>query len=74
MNIIPLITEDPSHSALHIGYKEEYKQEAMNTKFLVLQSYNNTIWKNHFEQMIPKSNGACYAVSSTVHISKINTL
>jgi len=70
---MPLITEDPSHSALHIGYKKEYKQEAMNTKFHVLLSYNNTNWKNHFEQMISKSNGACYAVSSTVHISKSNT-
>jgi len=67
------IKQNPSHSTVHIGYEEEYKQETMNTKFPGLQSYNKNR-KNHFEQIISKSNGACYAVSSELHISKNNTL
>jgi len=41
MNIMKFITQNPSHSILHVAYKEEYKQqETMNTKFLGLKIYN----------------------------------
>ena len=73
INIMKFLIQYPPHSALHKGNNEEYKQETRNTKFLCLKIYNKN-WKNHFEQMISKSNGACYAISSTVHISKNNTL
>ena len=43
------------------------------TKVLGLKIDNKINWKNHFEHMIPKINGACHAVRSMVHISKSNT-
>ena len=45
----------------------------MNTEFLGLQIDKRINWKNDIEQMIPKLSGACYAISSMVHISNINT-
>ena len=41
-----------SHSTLHIGYKEKYVEETVNTKFLGLQIDNHINWKNHTEQII----------------------
>ena len=35
-NIMKFITMDSSPSTLHIGYKEKYLEEAVNTKFLGL--------------------------------------
>ena len=67
------ITKNSSHSTLHIGYKEKYIEETVNTKCLGLQIDNHIHWKNHTEQMIPKLSGAGYAVRSMVHISNINT-
>jgi len=74
MNIIIFITNNSSHSSLHIGYKEKYIQQTVNTKFLGLRSDNHIHWKNHTEQMIPKLSEAGKAIRSMVHISKINTL
>ena len=74
MNIMKFITKNAPHSTLHIGYKEKYIKETMNTKFLDLQIDNHLNWKNHTEQMIPKLSAACYAVRLMVHISNINTL
>ena len=68
------ITKNSSHSTLHIGYKENYIGERVNTKFPGLQIDNHLNWKNHIEQMIPKLSGACYAVRLMVHLSKMNTL
>ena len=34
MNIMQLITENSSHSTLHIGVKEKYTEETVHTKFL----------------------------------------
>jgi hypothetical protein len=73
-NIMKFITNNLSHSILHIGYKEKYIEETVHTKFLALQIDNHLNWKNHIEQMIPKLSGACYAIRSVVHISNINTL
>jgi len=46
----------------------------VNIKFLGWQIDNQLNWKNHTEKMIPQLSGACYTISSVVHISNINTL
>jgi len=35
------ITKNSSHCTLHIGYKEKYKEETMDTNFLGLQTVNH---------------------------------
>jgi hypothetical protein len=40
--------------------------------FCLVCDYVN--WKNHFGHIIPKLIGACYAVRSMYHISKIGEL
>jgi len=47
MNIIEFIIQNPSHSTLHIGYKEKYVEETMFKKFLSLQIVNHINWKHH---------------------------
>jgi len=54
MNIMKFITNSSSHSTLHIGYKENYVEETVNTKSRGLQIDNHLNWKNQTEQMIPK--------------------
>ena len=66
------ITKNSSHFTLHVGYKEKYVEETVNTKFLGLPIDNHINWKNHIEQMIPKLSGAWYAIRLMVHISNIN--
>ena len=68
------ITNNSSYATLHIGYKEEYLEERVNTKFLGLQIDNHPNWMNNIEQMIPKISGACYSVKSLVYINNISTL
>ena len=70
-NITKFITNNSSHSALCIGYKEKYIEETVNTKFLGLQIDNHLTWKNHIAQIIPKLSAACYAVRSMAHITNI---
>jgi hypothetical protein len=53
-NRMKFITNNPSHSALCIGYKEEYLEEMVKTKFLGLQIDNHLNWKSHTEPVIPK--------------------
>jgi hypothetical protein len=65
------IAKNSSHSPLHIGYKENYIEEMVNTKFLGLQIDNNLNWKNHMEQIIPKLSEECYAIRLIFHISNI---
>jgi hypothetical protein len=73
-NIMKFITNNSSHSILHIDYKEKYIEEMVSTKFLGVQIDNHLNWKNHIEQMIPKLSGSCYAIRSVVHVSNINIL
>jgi hypothetical protein len=73
LSIMKFITRNASLSALCIGYKEKYIEEAVNTKLICLQIDNHINWKNHIEQMIPKSSGICHAVRAVVHISNIGT-
>ena len=68
------VTKNSSHSTSHIGYKQKYIEEAVNTKFLDLQTDNHINWISNIEEMIPTLCGACYAIRSMVHISNINTL
>ena len=74
MNIMKFITKNSTHSALHIGYKEKYIEETMNTKFLGLLIGNHINSKNNIEGMIPKFSAACCAIASMVHTSNINTV
>jgi len=37
INIMKFITMNSSHPTLHIGYKEKYIKETVNTKFIGLQ-------------------------------------
>jgi len=74
MNIMKFITKNSSPSTLRIGYKEEYVEETVNTKFLGLQIDKHINWKNHTEQMIPKLSETRYSTRPMVHISNINTL
>jgi hypothetical protein len=37
---------------LHTDFKEKYKEETVNTKFLGLQIDTFVNWKNHIEQML----------------------
>jgi hypothetical protein len=64
-NIMKFITNNLSHSTLHIAYKEKYVEEMVNTEFHGLQIDNHLKWKNRAEQIIPKLS----AVRSMVHIS-----
>ena len=57
------------HSALCIGYKENYMVDMVSTEFFGLQTDNQLICKNHIEQMTHKLIGACYMVRSVVHIN-----
>jgi len=62
-SIMKFITRNSSHSTLHIGYKEKYLEEAVNTKFLGLQCDNHVNFKKHIEQIIRKVRAACHALS-----------
>jgi hypothetical protein len=73
-NIMKFITNNSSHSTLHIGYKEKYIEETVNTKFLGLQIDNYLNWKNHIEQTILKLSAAYYAVRMMVRVSSIYIL
>jgi hypothetical protein len=62
INIMKFITKNSAHTTLHIGCKEKYIEETVNTKFFGLQIYNLINWKIDILQIIPKLNGAmlCY--------------
>ena len=66
------ITNNSSHFAVHVGFKEKYVEKMVATKLLGLQIDNHLNYKNHNEKMLPKLNAACYAIMSLVH-SNINT-
>jgi len=74
VDIMKFITKPSSHSTLHIGYKEKYTEQTVNTNFLALQTDNHINWKNHIAKMIPQLSATCYAVRSTVHIRNMGTL
>ena len=67
------ITKISSHATLHTGYKDRYIEETVNTKFLGLQIDKHLNWNNDIEQMVPKLSTACYAMTSVVYISNIDT-
>ena len=59
------------HSALCIGYKENYIVDMVSTEFLNLQIENHRPWKYHIEQMTRKLIGAHYMVRSVVRINNL---
>ena len=67
------MTNNSSHSTLHIDYKENYIEQTANTTFLDLETDNRINLKSHIELMIPKLSAACYVVRLTVHISNSNS-
>jgi hypothetical protein len=68
------VTSNSPHCAMTIGYKDKYREETVNLKFLGLHLDNYLNLKDHIDQMIPKLSEACYGVRSTFHISHINSL
>jgi hypothetical protein len=68
------ITTNSLHSTLDIGYKERYIEDAVNKKFLGLQTDNHINWKNHIEQMIQKLSRVYYATRLLDHISNSKNL
>jgi hypothetical protein len=73
-NIMKSVTNNSPDCAMTIGYKDKYREETVNSRFLGLHLENHLNWKDHIDQMIPKLSGACYAVRSMFHISNIYTL
>jgi len=73
MNIMKFITNNSSHSTLHIGYKEKYIEETNNTKFLGSENDNHIKWKDHIKHGISKLSGAGFAVRSVVNISNVHS-
>ena len=69
-----VITKNLSHSTLYIGYKEDNTERMVNTKPLGLQIDDHINWKNHIQQMVPKSIATSYAIRSKIHISDMNTV
>ena len=74
INIMKFITKKSSHLYYVLVVKGKYIAETVNSKFLGLRTDNHINWKNHIEKMIPNLCGACYAITSMVQISNINTL
>jgi hypothetical protein len=73
-NIMKFAMNNSPHCALNIGYKGKYAEETVNSKFLGLHLDNHLNSKDHIDQMISKLSEACYAVSSVLYISNMNTL
>jgi hypothetical protein len=73
-NVMKFVTKNLPHCALTIGYKDKYKEEVVNTKFLGIHLDNHLNWNNHNDQIIPKLSAACYAVRQMYHFVNQNTL
>jgi hypothetical protein len=73
-NVMKFVVSNSPHCELTVGYKDQYIDETVNSKFRGLHLDNNLNLKDHIDQMILKLSGACYAVRSMFHISNINIL
>jgi hypothetical protein len=51
-NMMKFVINNSLCSALHIGYKEKYIEETVNTKSLSWQIDNHIDWKNYIEKII----------------------
>jgi hypothetical protein len=71
--VIILIKNSPQ-SPLNIGYNDKYIVEAVNTKFLGLQTDNHLHWEKQINYLIPNLSEECYTVRSMLHISNTDTL
>ena len=68
------VTNNLPYCALNIGHKDKYIEEAVNLKFLGIQTDNHLNWKNHIDQIVPKLSAACYLVRQMYYICNNNTL
>jgi hypothetical protein len=59
---------------LTIGYKQKYVKEITGMKFLGIRIDSCLSWRNHIEQVIPKSSAASYAVRVMDHTMNIDAL
>jgi hypothetical protein len=57
-----------------VPYRDKEIKEVTNIKFLGLEIDKHLSWKTHIEQIIPKLSHACYAISSMLHFSNMDTL
>jgi hypothetical protein len=73
-NITKYVTNNSPYCALTIGYKDKYREEAVNTEFLGMHLDNHLNWKDHIDQIIPKLSAACYVVRQMYHFVNHNTL
>ena len=73
-NIIKSVTINQPYCALTISYKDKCIEEAVNLKFLGIQTNNHLKWRNHIGQIIPKVSVACYMVRQMYHICNNDTL
>ena len=67
-NILKFVTNNLPHSALNNGHKDKDIEEAVNLKFLDIQNDNHFNWKNHIDQIVPKSSAACYMARQMYYI------
>jgi hypothetical protein len=74
ISMIKFKTGNVPHQPLTMGYEQKYVKEVTAIKFLGIRIDSCLTWKNHVEQVIPKSSAACYAVRMMYHIMNIDAL
>jgi len=47
MSTMKFASKNSAHCTLHLGYKEKYIEQTVNTTFLGLQFDSHITWKNH---------------------------
>jgi hypothetical protein len=73
-NLIKFTTINVAQCTLSIKYNDKYIEGSAQTKSLGLQIDYHLNWRNHIDQLISNLIGACYAVTSLLHISNSDTL
>jgi hypothetical protein len=67
-DIMKFVTINLPYCALTIGHKDKYIAEAVNLKFLGIQTDSHLNWKSHIDQIIPKLSAACYMIRQMYYI------
>jgi hypothetical protein len=63
-DIIKFVRYNSPQFPISIEYDDKYIEESVHTKFLGLQIDSHLNWKTHVDQLVPKLNRACYAITS----------
>lgn len=74
INVIKFIPSNSPQYLINIEYNDEYIKESKDTKFFGLQIDNHWHWINYIDQLVFKSSGVSYAVTSMLHASNTNPL